>query len=153
MQSTLAKKQVKTLGPVPVKGWRQKRGRLEVKIRYDDECNNGHNTFAITGTMYSSNGRVIGGGCLHDEIVKSFPELKKYIKFHLMSSNGPLHYIANSLYWAECGNLNNFRQSACWPDATEDVLTDPELGWWLVGRLADIQLELKQAVDELGFTY
>jgi hypothetical protein len=151
--SILTRHQVKTLGPVPVKGWRQKRGRLEVEIRYDDKCNNGHNTFAITGTMYSSNGRAIGGGCLHDEIVKAFPELKKYIKFHLMSSDGPLHYKANSLYWAEQSNLAAFKSSAIWPEATMDDMRDPNLKEVLAARLPGLLAEFKLAIEELGFIF
>lgn len=73
---------------------------ITASVRYDDECNNGHNTFAITGEI-KCNGEWISGGCLHDEIAKHFPQLAPYIKWHLVSSDEPLHYIANSLYWAE----------------------------------------------------
>lgn len=77
---------------------------LIIKIRYDDECGNGHNTFSITGDLYKAGKRsdsaYICGGCIHEIIEKLAPEYKKYIKWHLMSSNGPLHYVANTLYWA-----------------------------------------------------
>ena len=81
-----------------------------VNIRYDDECGNGHNTFAITGNIYrqTKSGRWTDdvGGCIHDEIAKRFPEYAKYIKWHLTSSDEPMHYIANTLYHA--GNRD------CW---------------------------------------
>lgn len=153
MQSTLVKNQFKTFGPVRFEGWRQRAGKLEAIVRYDDQCNNGHNTFSITGNVYSSNGRDIGGGCIHDEIAKSFPQLKKYIKFHLMSSNGPLHYIANSLYWAEQSNLAAFRNSAIWPDATMDDLRDPNLKEVLAARLPGIMAEFQLVIEELGFVF
>lgn len=40
------------------------------------------------------------GGCIHEDIVKHFPELRPYIKWHLCSSGEPLHYLANTLYHA-----------------------------------------------------
>lgn len=45
-----------------------------------------------------SNWRQCGGS--HEDIAKHFPELKKYIKWHFMNSDGPMHYIANTIYHA-----------------------------------------------------
>lgn len=73
--------------------------QLAIKTRYDDECGNGHNSFAITADLYE-NKKEIAGGCLHDEIKKHAPELAHLIKWHLCSSDGPIHYIANALYYA-----------------------------------------------------
>lgn len=73
--------------------------KLVAKVRHDDNCRNGHNTFAITGTLYE-NGRDVAGGCIHDEIAKRIPMLAPYIKWHLCSTDGPLHYIANTVYHA-----------------------------------------------------
>lgn len=81
--------------------------RLKVKIRYDDECGNGHNTFAITADLYE-NGRNVSGGCLHEEIEKHFPELAPLIKWHLCSSDGPMHYVANTLYHSNSYEPRNF---------------------------------------------
>jgi hypothetical protein len=75
-----------------------------VEVRYDDECRNGHNTFAITADVKEQrgNGRWVqtGGGCCHELIAKQFPDLAKYIKWHLFDSTGPMHYIANTVYLA-----------------------------------------------------
>ncbi|MCP4485389.1 MAG: hypothetical protein GY823_12645, partial [Flavobacteriaceae bacterium] len=75
-----------------------------VTVRYDDECSNGHNTFAITGDIYKKGCRSdkynYMGGCIHEEIIKHFPELKHLIKWHLVSSDEPMHYLANTLYHA-----------------------------------------------------
>ena len=77
---------------------------LVIEIRYDDGCGNGHNTFAITGDLYKAGRRTdsshLAGGCIHEIIEKHAPELAPYIKWHLTSSDGPLHYVANSLYHA-----------------------------------------------------
>jgi hypothetical protein len=32
--------------------------------------------------------------------MKHLPRLNKFIQWHLVSIDGPMHYIANSLYWA-----------------------------------------------------
>jgi hypothetical protein len=76
--------------------WGNGNAELEVTLRFDDECGNGHNTFSITGYC-----RAEGlAGCIHDEIVQVCPELKPLIKWHLTSTDGPLHYLANALYLA-----------------------------------------------------
>lgn len=96
--SVLTKKQTKIFGHKPVNGWGTG-AVITATVRYDDECGNGHNTFAITGEIRTP-GRSEAGGCLHEEIAKAFPELAPLIKWHLCSSDGPLHYIANTLYAA-----------------------------------------------------
>lgn len=96
MNSILTKNQVKTYGP---KFYTENGVKYSITatVRYDDSCGNGHNSFSITGEI--KQGKQWGaGGCLHDEIAKHFPELAPLIKYHLMSSDGPLHYIANTMY-------------------------------------------------------
>ncbi len=77
--------------------------RLTVFIRHDDSCGNGHNSFAITADLdEKTNGRWrnAAGGCMHDEVERFFPKLKPYIKWHLTSTDGPMHYLANTTYHA-----------------------------------------------------
>lgn len=88
--------------PRPVTGY-GKDARITAEIRFDDACKNGHQSFSITA--YIKNPRTRAGdyeacGCLHDEIARVFPELAPLIKWHLMDTTGPLHYIANTLYHA-----------------------------------------------------
>ncbi len=66
---------------------------------FDDRCKNGHDTFSITGTIFE-NGRDVAGGCIHDEIAKHFPHLAPLIKWHLVSTDGPMYYIENTTYHA-----------------------------------------------------
>jgi hypothetical protein len=40
-------------------------------------------------------------GMQHDEIAKHFPQLTPYLKWHLVSLAGPLHYLPNGKYWWE----------------------------------------------------
>ena len=68
--------------------------KITIYIRFNDECKNGHNSFAITGNIYKPGNRDFDCcGCIHDEIKQHFPEFAKYIPYHLVSSDGPLHYI------------------------------------------------------------
>lgn len=79
--------------------------RIRAKVRHDDSCKNGHNSFGITADIVK--GRVdLAGGCMHDEIAQAFPELAGLIRWHLTSEDEPLHYVANALYHA--GNRD------CW---------------------------------------
>jgi hypothetical protein len=102
-----------------------KSAAIVAEVRYDDECKNGHNTFSITGNIYESyrrpgestitnpEGKTLycsAGGCIHDEISKHFPELRHLIKWHLVSSDGPMHYLANTLYLAGDKDYNGKRK-------------------------------------------
>lgn len=99
--SILTKKQIRIFGPKPISGWGPG-ALIKAKVRFDDECGNGHNTFSITGDIYIPGRRDIeAGGCLHKEIAEHFPELAPFIKWHLCSTDGPLHYIANTVYHAD----------------------------------------------------
>jgi hypothetical protein len=99
-ESKLTKQQYKSFGPRAIKGYGDG-AAIWCHVRYDDECGNGHNTFAITGTVRVPKQRdAAAGGCLHDDIAEAFPELAKYIKWHLCSSDGPMHYVANTKHFA-----------------------------------------------------
>ncbi len=79
------------------------RYRIRALVRYDDRHHNGHNTLSITGeTQRAEFGiwKEDSGGCIHDEIAKHFPHLIPAIPFHLCSSDGPMHYLENTLYHA-----------------------------------------------------
>lgn len=97
--STLTKNQKKTFTKYYTEDGQ--RYKIKVEVRHDDECGNGHNSFSITADIFETkNGRWISGGCQHEEIKKHFPKLAKYIKWHLCGTDGPMHYIANTLYFA-----------------------------------------------------
>ena len=75
--------------------------RMQVEVRYDDNCRNGHNTFSITATVARPRRRDCEAcGCLHDDIAAVFPELAPLIKWHLVSDDGPMHYTANTVFHA-----------------------------------------------------
>jgi hypothetical protein len=97
----------------PVKGYGAG-GEMHVEIRFDDQCQNGHQSFSITATVYTAESRrrrdCAACGCMDDEVAKHFPELAPIIKWHLMSTDGPMHYLANTVYHAgdrDCNGLRN----------------------------------------------
>ncbi len=130
--------------------------RVYCKINHDDRCNNGHNTFSITGEVYGT-GDCAGDpsmcGCIHDVIGTVFQEVSGLIKWHLVSTDGPLHYVANTVYWVKEGNLKHARSSAVWPDATDEELTAPGLEDRLKERLPALLEDFKTAVQLIGFEY
>ncbi len=151
--SILTKQQYKSFGPRAIAGYGPG-AFITAKVRYDDECNNGHNSFAITADVVTPaskrRGDIQAGGCLHDEVARVFPELAPFIKWHLTSSDGPMHYVANTVYHAESGDLEYARSSAVWPDATAEHLLDKAA---LIDRLPALMVEFKAAMESLGFTY
>lgn len=77
--------------------------RITLNLRFDDQCGNGHETFAITGDIQQKTARGWRDdrcGCIHDDIARRFPEFAHLIKWHLVSTDGPLHYVSNTVYHA-----------------------------------------------------
>ena len=167
MESILTKDQIKKFTKV----YRENGNtyRITAIVRHDDNCGNGYNTFSITGDIYrkANNGRWIGEcfGCIHDYISLHFPQLKPFIKFHLCSTNGPLHYIANTIYWAKQKNFDYARKSAIWnvPDSFfypyftneegNKVLDIGTLEYRLRSQLPKLLHEFKNMVELFGFVY
>lgn len=115
-----------------------------VTIRHDDSCGNGHNTFSITGITYDT------CGCIHERIGMYFPELTYLFKWHLCSTDGPLHYIENTMFLSTAGDLEAARAAAIWPDATLEQLQDVEA---LQERLPRLMKQFQDDVEAFGFTY
>lgn len=155
-ESKLTKRQRHKFGPKVYTEGGQKY-RIIANVRYDDDCGNGHNTFSITGDIdrQAKNGKWCedSGGCIHKEIAKHFPELAPLIKWHLCSSNGPMHYVANTVYHAGNRNLDAARSCAAWPDATDEELTADGLEERLEARLSALLDEFRTAIESLGFIW
>jgi len=79
--------------------------RVDVNIRLSDPCGNGHNDFAITGTVYEKRDGIwemVGGGCCHDEILALFPEFRPFVDLHLCDAKGvPMYPEDNGFYFLE----------------------------------------------------
>lgn len=92
---------------------------MNVEIRFDDRCQNGHASFGITANGWR-NGKEAFGGCCHDEIERRFPEFSPLIKWHLCSTDGPLHYVKNTIYLA--GDRDHWGKRAGEPRNFEPVV-------------------------------
>lgn len=171
METKLTKSQTRLFGPVPVAGY-GKGAVLTATVRYNDECGNGHNTFSVTADVVTPaskrRGDIEAGGCLHEDIARAFPELAPLIRWHLCSSDGPMHYVANTLYWlGRSGwtdgkpgappNLEHARSSAAWPEMPESylspVLSNADVTAALEARLPALLEEFRAAVLSLGFVW
>jgi len=171
---------------------------LVATVRHDDQCGNGHNSFSITGEKYTpgyqrgepqlqhENGRYMSlssCGCLHDEIASCFPQLADLIRWHLVSTDGPLHYAANAIYWAGHSgwrdgspnsppNLDYLKSTILYGVVSgdfdfdlEDCLYSDDRGFswneaskgklteWLESRKSELMRKFKVAVESLGFTF
>lgn len=107
----------------PIKGY-GKGATIRAELRFDDSCRNGHATFAITGEVRDPSVRqdrgIVACGCLHEDIAAAFPELAPLIRWHLTSTDGPMHYASNAVYLA--GNRDHFGKRAGEVSATETVV-------------------------------
>jgi len=110
--------------------------RIRAELRFDDQCGNGHRTFSLTGEVQRAGGGAWeedSGGMIHDEIAKRFPGLAPFTRWHLTSTDGPLHYVANTVYLAgdrdydglrkgEVRQIRNRRTGLpCWHYVTRDA--------------------------------
>lgn len=95
--------------------------RISVLLRFDDECGNGHNTFSITAQLYGGpfqaqlpQGEPVMCGAIHDIIERYVPEVAHLVKWHLCSTDGPMHYIVNTVYLAGDRDCHGKRKGEPW---------------------------------------
>jgi hypothetical protein len=166
-ESTLVTRQFRTFGPKPVALFGDGSVKVEMTatVRYDDRCGNGHNTLSVTADLTDGS-----GGACHELIAEHFPELVPLIKWHLVSTDGPMHYIENTMYWLgrrgwctgkpnDPPNLAYARKSACWPDMPEGyvitgtLVSNAFIEAHLAARLPDLLEEFRAAVESLGLEF
>lgn len=117
----------------------------EIVIRLDDECNNGHEDFSITGTFWSPNTarhekNIIRTGCCHNEILSVVPEYSVFVKLHLNDFRGyPMYYIKNGFYHLKHSKKEDFKRWYLVEDDEFDILqkanTEDEFAWLLIVHL------------------
>lgn len=94
---------------------------LIINIRLDDQCKNGHQDFAITGTLYEkgkpkTDRYMIRGGAMGDYIAAEHPEFAIFERLHLCDFNGvPMHPTANMHYFLRVGFNNTKRNDPKFP--------------------------------------
>lgn len=77
--------------------------KIEASAELHDECHNKCYEFSITGdiTRLAKNGRWVDdrGGCIHEDIARRFPQLKRFLPLHLCNHLGqPTYPEANGQY-------------------------------------------------------
>lgn len=90
------------------------RSRIIARIELRGEDSRLADGFSVTGEVYYPHGNWSGavrhrngrewdcGGCVHEELLKAFPQLAKLIDLHLSDTAGvPMHAEANSRYFYE----------------------------------------------------
>ena len=90
-------------------GYNKVRNYSSFVIRYDDRCNNNHNSFSITGTIYDADsyrGDCTACGCLHTEFALVFPEYKHLLKWHGWHTDYENTYINNTIYFTSDKDYN-----------------------------------------------
>lgn len=85
--------------------FREGQGRRRHTVTAELHSIGGQNPyFSITMGTYrqAGNGRWMESsfGCQHDEVRRLFPALAPSLRWHLVSTDGPMHYAANATYWA-----------------------------------------------------
>jgi hypothetical protein len=80
---------------------------------------------------------------MHEELAVVFPELAHLTKWHLVSTDGPMHYIANTTYHASKGSLESARNTAVAPYARLHLLKDIA---WLNARLPQLMAEFEKVM-------
>lgn len=169
----IVRTQVRTYGPKPIAGYGPG-AEIVATVRFDDRCGNGHNTFSITAEVTTAESRarrdIEAGGCMHDTIAVAFPELAPLVQWHLCSTEAPLHYVENTLYWlgrsGYCDgkpnsppNLDHARKSAIWPDMPEGyiitgtVVSNATIENALAARLPALLAEFRAAIESLGMVW
>ena len=78
--------------------------QFDIKLRLNDECHNGHQDFAITGTSYEA-GKIkcernsLCSGAMGDTIAANFPEFAIFNRLHLCDFDGaPMYALSNGYY-------------------------------------------------------
>lgn len=97
--------------------------RLCAEVRFDDSCNNGHNSFCVTGdydVWYQGRWNEGGGGRCDELIAKIFPELAYLQKWNLASNEGPMYYVGNTTYHA--GNRDHWGKAEGEPTAWDTYI-------------------------------
>lgn len=136
-------------------------------LRYDDKSNDGYNLFSINVQAYQpvknkSYKDLVTAAEFYQFIKYYFPEYQYVAKWNACSSNGPRHYLTDTLYWIDSRNkkgwteeknreyLERARYCARWPNAkVEDLLSEKKL----VRRLPAIMRGFKKDMESLGFVY
>lgn len=161
----------------PWKEYRSEGGRFRIKAEYGIDYDFGRRNkqsphFAVTGTIEEYRGarwRDYGGGMVHRDVARHFPQLAKYLKWHLVSLESPLHYLANARYWWDMATgkgpwkresydpdpLEAFKSTIVFGGIEGEELLPASSPWadvkvWLDSRLPFLMENFEADMKELG---
>lgn len=130
-------------------------GNKQYSAIFEIQSGNKFSYFSANGEE-RENGRLESCGMMHDMIKEQFPELAKYLPFHLCDDNGiPVYYYENSLYHLSQGNFSGFESCSLWGVLPCDKTLNYQLNTQKVMdyRLPLLQLAYKQTMAELFEDY
>lgn len=95
---------------------------------------------------------------------------RRRVPWHLVSTDGPLHYVENTLYWlgrrGYCDGransppkLAHARKSAVWPDMpqgyliTGTLVSNAEVEAALAARLPALMAKFREVIESLGMEW
>lgn len=89
--------------PVLAREWGEKNLNITVTVKAYTCGNNAHPHFSVTADIYKP-GRShdpVACGCLHEEVLRYFPEMAPLVALHLSNADDgePMHAEANGFYW------------------------------------------------------
>lgn len=100
---------------------------VEIGLRYIKE--NGYSYFYAVGDVYElkrARKKIIPSGCIHEEILKYFPEFKTFVQLHGNSSYGmPMHMISNIKFYID----NDEIDAICRYLGISDVMSKELICW------------------------
>lgn len=68
--------------------------------------------FSLTGELYERR-RMVACGCMHDDLMKVWPDLEPLVVLHLSAANGmPTHAMENGWYWLGKTKWQSFDRDA-----------------------------------------
>lgn len=151
------------------------RFRIRASYGIDEDFarrNNQDPHFSVTGEIERYNGlrwKDYASGMIHEEIAKHFPELSDYLKWHLVSTVEPMHYIANAKYWWEMATgtgewkrrpedpdpVQAFKSTIIFDGIQGEKIPPLSMSWfdvevWLRGRLPYLMENFRADMKELG---
>ena len=127
-----------------------------IAIRLDDECNNGHQDFSITGTIYEADKPkveryMVASGAIGDYIAKEFPDLAIFDRLHLCDYAGaPMYAVANGFCHIKRMNVEQFSDYFRCTPVERDMLcaAENEEQFSILLYLSDIPTRWEQEAGE-----
>lgn len=105
-------------------------------------------------------------GAGHDDIHEGFPELEPMIKYHLVSTEAPMHYYANAKYWLEMhygvskwapptntNPLDRFKSTVLFDESIDKVPGLSEVYSWCESRLNRIMQQFRNDCEKAGVAW